>query len=376
MHRAARIRFLGRSLASSLVSIAGLAACSLRSRFKRPVPGDYARIAVVQTGHLGDLVLTLPIISSLRKMHPEAKITFIVGEWGREAAESFAPEAEVVSYYPRKYRRGNVVIAPAPSMLEYDLIIHLRGDFKLVARYFLNIKAVFLYGLARGNLRRSFLFHAGISEMRVVPEHQYQTFRNMMLKIGVILPERPEIDIKKEWADSLSGLLDERWLASGKIAVLHPGAPWDQRRWPAERFRLAGEALAEGGFRVFVIGAPSESGLSEYFGEGFVDLIGKLDLRQLAALLASCEIYIGNDSGPAHLAAAAGAAVIVMYGPQETEVFGALAWHRIWLDAKRPCSPCWQRSCVLEYEGCLSSISVADAAHALEMLLLRKTECA
>lgn len=375
MPKAARIRFLAHSLACSLLSIAGLAACTLRSLLTRPVPGDYRKIAVVQTGHLGDIVLTLPIMKSLRKNYPESKIALVAGEWGREAAEAFAPDVDVIAYSPRKYRRGKETGARTPSMRDYDLIIHLRGDYKIVARYFLNLKAVFLHGLAKGNLRRSFLFHSGISNRRVETEHQYQTFRDMMLKIGVILPERPEVDIEKDWADSLSGLLGERWLASKNIAVLHPGAPWKERRWPAERFRQTGEALIEKGFRVIVIGAPSEAGLSGYFDKGFEDLIGKLDLKQLAALLARCEVYIGNDSGPAHLAAAAGAAVIAMYGPQEPEVFGALARQRVWLDAKRPCSPCWQRSCVID-ESCLSPMGVGEVSQALAELIQRKKECA
>ena len=82
-----------------------------------------------------------------------------------------------------------------------------------------------------------------------------------------------------------------------------------------------------------------------------------------------CDIYIGNDSGPAHLAAAVGKPVMAFYGPQEPTVFGALSKKNIWLKGEIYCSPCWQNICPFSANNCMHKISFPAALNSLNMMM-------
>lgn len=125
------------------------------------------------------------------------------------------------------------------------------------------------------------------------------------LKREDILDDLPELYFSQEELD---------WRPEGlelgpDCVAIDPGAGWFTRMWPEEKFHFLSAALRDQGYRVFQVGARGQRNL-----EGAVDLVGRFDIRKAALFLAQCGLYVGNDSGLFHLAAAVGAPHVVVYG--------------------------------------------------------------
>jgi len=126
---------------------------------------------------------------------------------------------------------------------------------------------------------------------------------------------------------------------------VHPGARIDSKRWPAENFAALIDALArETDRKIVLLGGPGERALAEAViaasASKPVSLAGKLSFGELVALLQCCRLYIGNDTGPAHVAAAAGAPVVALFGLETPARWGPVGDRSIAVRASMPCNPC------------------------------------
>jgi lipopolysaccharide heptosyltransferase II len=152
--------------------------------------------------------------------------------------------------------------------------------------------------------------------------------------------------------------LGERWRAlagthaAGAIG-LFPGSNASSRRWPPERFAELARRLAAAGHAVVVFGGPGEEALSRSVAqEVALDLGGRTDLPLLAAGLASCRLVVTNDSGPMHLAAAAGTRVVAVWGAGEPRETGPLGdGHRLVRHEALPCIACRRNVCPRHGQG-------------------------
>lgn len=135
--------------------------------------------------------------------------------------------------------------------------------------------------------------------------------------------------------------------ARAPIIAIHPlsSSTATNRRWPAESFiRLSRQLQAEYGARILLIGsaeeAPFLSDLARMIGEPVNVLAGKTSIRELAAIFTYCQLFVGNDSGPMHLAAAMGIPVVGLFGPNTPLKWGPLGHKSRSVSAELPCSPC------------------------------------
>jgi ADP-heptose:LPS heptosyltransferase len=134
---------------------------------------------------------------------------------------------------------------------------------------------------------------------------------------------------EREWA---RGFLEERDLQKGLMAV-SPGASADLKRWPIEHFvQVCRYSVEKLDAAVLVLGGPEESKLFHTFREltqslRRIEIVQDLHLRQVAALLAQCGLYVGNDSGLMHVAAAVGTPVVALFGPTDPHLY-LPAWVR------------------------------------------------
>jgi len=347
--------FFADSMFRSACAWAGFFAFAFRSSLNGAANGDFKNIVIVQTGGIGDIIICLPVISALRLRYPGAEVVLITGSAGAAAAvKVFLSE-----------QRITVCSSPADALSSADCIVHLRGNAGFLAAYMKNHRAFFLHGLSHRNaLRFSPLYHAGLVKGKQIKnEHQYVSYRKMLRKAGIETPERPQINVRPEWVKSLNALLRAKEFPAGApYAVIHSGARWEPRQWPVKRFaEVAARLWEERGLASILIGDETGKELSTLLSEKkarFVDLAGCLDLGALAALLGGCSIFIGNDSGPAHIAAAVGARGAVLYGPQSPELFGVLSDTIARCRADKYCSPCWQHICPFMPDNCMSAITL------------------
>jgi ADP-heptose:LPS heptosyltransferase len=139
--------------------------------------------------------------------------------------------------------------------------------------------------------------------------------------LGKLLNPYPlRIQVSAEDEASAGALLDEIKGGEKPLAAIHPGANVSFKAWPPERFAEVGRFLVRSkSCRIVVLGAPGQEvalakSLVESIGPEAVSLAGKMPPRTLLAFLRLCALYVGNDSGPMHLAAAAGCPTVAIFG--------------------------------------------------------------
>jgi ADP-heptose:LPS heptosyltransferase len=152
------------------------------------------------------------------------------------------------------------------------------------------------------------------------------------------------------------------------LVAVHPGSGWYclARRWPVERFAEVTNKLSEAGARVLLLGGPDEVDLVarlEGLTKGAVlNLAGKTSLKELAAVLGECDVFVGNDSGVMHVAAAVGTPVVAVFGPSNYRAWGPYpGWEtrygegieHVVVRVDCPCGPCLYRGFELgRRDGC------------------------
>jgi lipopolysaccharide heptosyltransferase II len=135
------------------------------------------------------------------------------------------------------------------------------------------------------------------------------------------------------------------------LVALNPSARWPTKRWPAESFAAVGDRLQQQvGVRVVVVGGAEDRPVVEAMMRAMrtapIDLAGKTTMKELIALLRRLQLFITNDSGPMHLAAAVGTPVIVLFGPTDPARTGPYGDGHTILRSGIPCSPCFSRRCM------------------------------
>lgn len=187
----------------------------------------------------------------------------------------------------------------------------------------------------------------------------------------LLIPEQTRLDCARPW---LAGPGTE-WLG------VNPGAEYGPaKRWPAERFARAVAEFTRGqAIGVMLFGGPGDIGICERLESELVRMrgveasgkvinaAGRTDLRTFCALLASCRVVLTNDTGPMHLAAAAGARVVALFGSTSPVLTGPgdpESTDHTCLSEPVPCAPCFLRECPVEF-NCMKLLDVARVVQAL-----------
>ena len=161
-------------------------------------------------------------------------------------------------------------------------------------------------------------------------------------------------------------------LPDGRFVVLHPGTSVPARAWPVERYAESCRLLVERGHRVVVTGAPTEAGLTAAVAGATlaVDLGGRTDLAELAAVLDAADVVVVGNTGPAHLAAAVGTPVVSLFAP----TVPAARWAPYGVptvllgDQHAVCRDTRVTRCPFEGHPCLSTVRAEEVADAVEQL--------
>ncbi len=260
------------------------------------VRGRIVRILFVTSTRIGDAVLSTGLIHHLLEQHPEAQFTIACG---RVAEGVFArmPRLErLIALEKRPYSLHWLDLWRQVAGTRWDLVVDLRGSalaWALLARR----RAVMRGGRREGHR----LLHIAAT-------------------LGVQPAPRPVA-----WWNAADAAKAEALLPGGPWLLLGPTANWRTKMWPAERFIAAAQALTEpggavAGARIAILGGPGaqerEMALPVLAAlPDAVDLVGALSLPEAAAVLARGALFLGNDSGLMHLAAAAGAPTLGLFGP-------------------------------------------------------------
>lgn len=346
------------------------------------------RILIVQLDHLGDAVLTTSMLDGLKHRWPQARIDVLASATNAEVfkASSLIDQVHIAERNWFERRSGCWAMLTAAWDLgrrmrpnEYDLGIDVRGD----------ILSIFLMVLAGIPRRSGWAMGGGgfwLTEIAnwVPGRHEVLSRMAILDALDAQLPEPklPRVALRITAADRQA--IDRhlcrlwtphQWLSAcfrsgsslyqntrlvAPLVVVHPGAGTQAKRWPLAHWRRLIGNLRDEGFFVAIIGCAEDQPIADMVGHkpGVIDLTGELQLTETLALLERSTLFIGVDSGPAHLAAVTETRSVVLFSgtnrisqwrPWSNQVLGIR--HRV------PCSPCHQKLCPLAEHACMRGIT-------------------
>ena len=328
-------------------------------------------VLVLRFSAVGDVVLTAPAIDALRAAWPDARIVYAIKDRLAHLVRHNPAVDEVVALRPGE---GPLSYARRLRAQKPSVVLDLHGKIRSrilralipgvpkVVWHKRDFKDTLPVKLALRPYHASMLFadryHAAVEELvgRKLPRGRLRYF------LG------PDDVAEADRVMRAAGLDPERPLLG-----LSPGANWETKRWPAERFAgLARRALAEG-MQVAVQGSAAEAplcALVSRLAPGAVDLSGRLDLRGLGGLISRCTAFAANDSGPMHVARALGVPTLAFFGSTDPTMFD-FRGHEV-LFAGVECAPCsffGRRRCPRGHFRCMLDLDEERAWAALSRLL-------
>jgi lipopolysaccharide heptosyltransferase I len=340
------------------------------------------RILLVKLSSFGDVLHTLPTLEALRAAFPEGHLTWLV-EAAYAPLLSGHPALDEVWQAPR-LRPGQFFNGANPAIFG-GLLRRLRAqDFDLVLDLQGLLKSAVWVALARSPRRVGYDRTREGSYLvlteRVPPydpeAHAVWRYLNLAHYLGApaaIPPALPRFRLGLDAGVDLGPLLPEA--GRRPLAVLHPGARWTSKLWPAAGWaRLAQWLRAEKGFQVAVTGAVADRDLAAQICAGrrqpAINLAGRTSLAELAGVLKAARLAVTTDTGAMHLAAALSTPVVALFGP--TAPWRTGPWgdgHQI-VRLELPCSPCFKRQC--PDPSCLRDLPVAMVEAACEKILSQR----
>jgi heptosyltransferase I len=289
---------------------------------------DPRNILVIDFGQLGDVVMSLPALRAMRERFPHARITVAVGKPGAEVIEMSACSDETISVDRVALRDG---FKPLSVLRVFQVVKDVRGrkfDFVIDLHSFSETN---LLGFLSGAPKRLFSRRKGrsldfLANFRPLPpieetnrtRHQVDRYLDVLLPLEIKdAPRVPQLTTQVEQGREVDALLRKSKADAGAPLIgLFPGAGHDSRRWPLERFaELADFVSRNDGARPIVFAGPEERRLVPQMRQLFpasTVILDRLTIRQLAAALARLAVFVSNDTGPMHIAAAVGAPVVLL----------------------------------------------------------------
>lgn len=353
-----------------------------------------ARILVIALRFLGDVLLTTPLIHSLKLAYPQAKIDVLVYRNTAAMLEGNADIHQVITT-PNRPKFADYRQLLGQLFRRYDLAVATQsGDRPFIYTLLAASKriAVVPPKPLTGWWKRFFM--QGWTEFDDDDTHTVLQH----LKILELIHVPPSYTlIPPQLKDSAALLQRFAFPANATpYAVLHPHPQWTYKQWTQQGWLEAGQYLHEQGLKLVLSGGPSDeerayvSDIARQLPEGTVNLAGQVSLAELSFIIGKAKLYLGPDTGITHLAAATGVPVIALFGPtnpvkwapwpygynQNKNPFtkrGCQRVNNIYLcQGQGDCVPCHLEGCDRNQQSrsrCLDELSVEKVKEAIRQML-------
>ncbi len=344
---------------------------------------DMKRVLVLMPDkHMGNLVVSLPSIVAAKEFFEERGKAFylVIDEAYREIVDSIIEPRSLI-LYPRKKIHDLSALLRTGIMLTFlrllrkvspDVVIDLEGRHSSSIMAFL-LGASLRVGKASG--KRAYLYNWKVEIPRGV--HRANTYMAIIRALGIETDIKiPYLHSSQQLVLSLHKILAKEGITLMRpVICVHPGAGKIYKQWTLAGFAEVCDWLSSEGFDVILVGGEKDrSNVQEIKAmtkASPYDLSGKLSLGELISLCKISSLYIGNDSGPMHIAAAVGIPVVALFGPSDEKRWYPFSKDSIVLRGEAPCEQCKGKHCQYEFR-CIKNLSVDRVRAAVEEILNRK----
>jgi lipopolysaccharide heptosyltransferase II len=339
-------------------------------------------ILIIRMSAIGDIILSSPVIDSLREYFPEARLDYLIKK-EHESLVKYHPGLDnVIAFSKNDGLRGLNKLVRQFRADRYDLIVDLHGTLR--STYIRFVSPGIMNRVYRKNsIERRILRWSEINLMDNAPRvcDRYYT---ALEDFGIARNgKKPKIYIDENSKSSIRKILDgQKKEPAEKYLAISPGASYQTKRWPSKYFTEAASDIAlEKDLKVLLLGGGSDRKISEKIADelsekGLLgeDLSGRLSLLESAAAISMSELLITNDSGLMHIADATGTPLVAIFGPTSKELgFYPIGEKAVVIEifglSCRPCSLHGDKTCPKIHHHCMEQITPKEVYQAAISLL-------
>lgn len=356
----------------------------------------HLRILIYRFGQLGDTIVALPALWAIRRAFPQASLTYLTSDHpgrGFVLPQEILPREGLVDDWlayrregPGKFR-GLIQLWRTLRARPFDLLVYLVPRMRprlSVWRDLAFFRSAGIRHVVGSKGIRSLPPRVPGQPLPLVPREAEHLLQRLELShIPIPAEERREMDLvltseEKQAAEAWLRANVQGFSSTSALVAIGPGGKRPVTIWPVERFaELGGRLISELSLFPIVFGGPGDVPVAKQFlkqwGKGAI-AAGALGVRPAAAALAHCRLYVGNDTGTMHLAAAVHTPCVGIFSarnwPGEWNPYGP---GHIALRRSVPCEGCKLEVCIKEGMRCIKDISVEDVLQACRTVLRRQT---
>lgn len=316
--------------------------------------------------------MTLPAVRTIRSNFPQARISILAQPWVAELFSANRYVDDVILYHKKTHHKGIkglIRLARELRPNRFDMAILLQNAFEaaLLARL---ARIPVVAGYSRDG-RRLLLSHAAFLRKEIKKKHQIYYYQDLLRQLGLSCgPDTLYLDLNEEVRTRARTLVAD---LPKPLIGFNPGAAYGPaKRWPQEKYAALAKRLKEEvSGTILVFGTKTDSQAAAVIGqaaENVVDLTGKTALAAAMALIECCDLFVTNDSGLMHVAAAAGTPLVAIFGSTDAVATGPFSKKAAVIQKDLPCIPCLKPECSRDFR-CMEDISVEEVLASVKMLL-------
>ena len=345
------------------------------------------KIVIRATNWVGDAIMALPALHAVRRRFPEATIAIIARSYVADIYRGQEICDELIAYDPKGAHAGlsgRERLAKDLRAQKFDVALLLQNAFDaawLVWRAGIPERI----GYARDGRSLLLTKRVRVPKRGEIQAHEQFYYLELLRRAGWIdaLPDEHPVQLKV--AEGLRHRAEETLAAARarrnvpRIAVGAGASYGSAKCWPPERFAaFVNRYRRHTDSDVILFGTPAEEQVADAIAAGItgpvIHLVGKTKIADLPALLSRCHLFVGNDSGTMHVAAAVGLPVVAIFGPTDPYGTAPITSRCTVVQEKPYCSPCFRRRCPIDHR-CMTSVQ-PEAVEAAARGWLRAAEVA
>ncbi len=341
------------------------------------------KILIRATNWVGDAIMALPALRAVRSRFPEAEIAIVARPFVADIYRDQQICNQIITYDSNGAHSGfsgRERLAAHLRALKFDVALLLQNAFDAA---WLAWRARIPERIAYARDGRSLLLTKPVPVPKPgeIPAHEKFYYLELLRRVGWIksLPEANFISltVPEERCRNAENFLCHAGMRSGVLRIaIGAGASYGSAKcWPPTRFaELANRLQSQTDADVVLFGPAAESAVSNAITAEMckppIDLTGKTAIAELPALLSQCHLFIGNDSGAMHVAAAVGLPVVAVFGPTDPHGTAPVTPRCNIVQEKPYCSPCFLRRCPTDHR-CMMKITPEMVEAAAKTWLLQ-----
>lgn len=340
----------------------------------RPIPSQPNSILVIQSHLIGDLIMAIPMLKTLRNKFPNAKIILLANEFAADLLKGVAFVDEIITvkfpWATYDYSLSNLL-----NLLKH--ILHLRRrkcDLAIDAQ--IDMRNAILMFLIGAKNRLGYAVTGGGSFLTHIAQFPEEMGNLLEARLSILkylgiteFDQTTMLPVGKDPLTKAKSFLEEHKIDRKKLVVIHPGASKKEKRWSSTKFSEVIAFLEERGMTVVILEGPEDrkivSEIQEKVANPIICFEGRL--RDVTAFMSQCRLLICLDSAAIHLAGATGTAALAIYGPKWPLLTRPSADNiKVIWNEKLDCRPCEYGHCKQKTILCMESITSSDVINKIE----------